>query len=145
MRSDGRSRALREIKDRVVSLPNHSGFRVLWGFGGVGHFDKLSDRWGNCRGPRWLSDRMVSLPNHLGGRFGRVWRFDGLSDQWAQRLGGELVEPSGWVVRWGRALRLAQGTTGDRGRLGAMVGSRDVGRVSDRVGLGIDKTGQIFP
>ncbi len=40
MMSDGRSRVLREIKDRVVSLSNHLGLDR------VGGFDKLSDRQG---------------------------------------------------------------------------------------------------
>ena len=50
------------------SLPNHLGFRVHQGFGGVGHFDELSDR-------------VVSLSNHSGGWFGEVGRFDELSDR----------------------------------------------------------------
>ena len=32
------------LRDRMVSLSNHPGFRGLWGFARVGRFDRLSDR-----------------------------------------------------------------------------------------------------
>ena len=79
------------LRERMVSLSNHSGFRGLWGFGGVGRFDRLSDRWATV-GDDGLRERMVSLSNHSGFRglwgFGGVGRFDRLSDRQAQRPGG---------------------------------------------------------
>ena len=63
MRNDGRRSAhFGGLRERMVSLSSHLGGR----FGGIGRFDKLSDRWGQGLGGvkrgRVVGEFKITLP-----------------------------------------------------------------------------------